>query len=256
MYNVKLNRLDKLQEYIFEKNSVSLKELCSVFGISLVTLRRDLTLLENQGIIKKTYGGVVCQSLRHIVTPYEERNIINIEGKRDIARIAASLIEPGDIIFIDSGSTNMFLVEYISKIENITVLTNNMSIIAQAILMDNIQLITLSGIFNKTSKSFIGEHSAQILMEYNITKSFLGSTGISITNGITNSISAEKEIKKLAAENSQTSIVLVDYNKIDVVSLFTYSKLEDIDILITDRPLAKNYEIYLRENNVKVIIAA
>jgi DeoR family transcriptional regulator, myo-inositol catabolism operon repressor len=182
---------------LLRRKLASLQELCDHFGVSLSTLRRDLTSVEQRGLIRKTCGGVAAQPTRQLVTPYEERDIINRAAKQKIARAAAAgRVDDGDIIFIDFGSTVMGMIDFLEQARGVTILTNNINIIVKAIHMENIQIITLPGVLNRQTYSFAGESAANILTNYNINKSLMGTTGISISNGVTNSSSTEVEIKK------------------------------------------------------------
>jgi DeoR family myo-inositol catabolism operon transcriptional repressor len=248
-------RINSLQEYIFEKNLVSLRDLCDHFGVSLSTLRRDLAALDHQGLIKKTYGGVAAQSTRQLITPYEERDIIHREAKWKIARAAAGLVNNGDIIFIDSGSTAMGIVDFLGSARNVTILTNNINAIVKSLPLDNIRVITLSGLLNRRTRSFTGESAAKILLRYNINKSFMGTTGVSITNGVTNSSSTEVEIKTTAVQRCQQNILLADSSKIGVISLFTYCQFDQVDAIVTEKSLPDPYMERLRKNQATAVIA-
>lgn len=248
-------RINALQEYIFEKKFVSLQELCVHFGVSLSTLRRDLEILDGQGLIQKSYGGVAAQPPRQLITPYETRDIINREAKRKIARAAASLVDDGDIIYIDSGSTPMGMVDFLGDGRHVTILTNNVNVIVKAIPFENIEVITLSGTLSRHSYSFTGGYAAKILLRHNINKSFMGTTGISMKNGVTNSQSSEVEIKKTAVEHCQRSFILADSKKIGVISLFTYCPFESIDTIVTEAELPSDYMECLAANQSRVIVA-
>jgi DeoR family myo-inositol catabolism operon transcriptional repressor len=248
-------RLNSLQEYIFEKKLVSLPELCDHFGVSLSTLRRDLVSLEQRGLIKKTYGGVAAQPARQLITPYESRNIINREAKLRIAQAAAGLVNDGDIIYIDSGSTVMAMVDFLEKSQGVTILTNNLNVIVRAVHMENIQVISLSGTLNRQVYSFTGDSAAKILARYNINKSFMGCTGISLTNGVTNSSATEVEIKRTAIERSPHNILLLDSSKVGVISLFTYCSLEDLHVVVTDKELPEEYTARFARTDAKILVA-
>ncbi len=248
-------RINEIYEYVFERKTVTIDKLCEKFAISKSTLRRDLEELVGRGLLKKTYGGVMSAEVQRIQTPaYSERHIVNAESKRRIAERAAALVDDGDVIFIDSGSTNIALADYIADRRNLTILTNNIPVILKAIPHPDINVITLAGTLNRRSLSFTGEMASQILSGYNIAKAFMGTTGFSLENGITNTSSTEISIKKMAVERSRQAYVLADHTKAGVVSLFTYAHFADIAGLVTDRPLPE-FASALAESGCRILIA-
>lgn len=247
-------RLEEMQLYIMEKSKVSLDELCEKFEISLSTLRRDLNKLADRGSIRKIYGGVESTKERKL-TPLSERIEINRNGKIKIARKAAQFISNNDIIFIDSGSTLGEVAPYLSKNSNLTVITNNMLIINKAICFKNVHLISLSGVYDHNTLSFVGDRVAEILKTYNITKAFMGTTGFSLSSGITNSTPLESAAKRTAIKSATKVFLLADHLKIDVFAPYTYCDYSDIDTLITDKPLPPNFENLFKSNNCNIEVA-
>lgn len=226
-------RIESLENYIYENKTVTIDHLCEVYNVSKNTIRRDIDELVANGRIKKIYGGVTVEDYKPI-TSFEERNIKNLNLKKEIAMKAAELVMDGEIIFIDSGTTTMHMIDYLKDKNDITILTNSVEVIVRAIPRQNITVISLSGILNRKTLSFTGSTAADVLSQYNISKSFLASTGISAANGATNSSPAETEIKKMAVTKSSNCYVLVDHTKFNVISLMTFSTLDKIDAIITD----------------------
>lgn len=247
-------RLEEMQIYIMKKNKVSLEELCEKFEISLSTLRRDLKKLSSRGSIQKVYGGVECSKERKL-TPLSARIEINRLGKMKIARKAAQFICNNDIIFIDSGSTLGEMAPFLSKNKNLTVITNNMLIINKAICFKNLQLISLSGVYDHNTLSFVGDRVAEILKTYNISKAFMGTTGFSLSSGITNSTPLESAVKRTAVKSASKVFLLADHFKIDVFAPYTYCDYEDIDVLITDKDIPNTFKELFKSNNCQVEVA-
>ena len=215
---MKTHRIKNVEEYILKNESVSLDKLCDVFKVSKNTIRRDIKELLEKGKIKKIYGGVTINQKK--LVPFEERNIKNHAEKKVTAEIAAAYINDGDIIFIDSGTTTMWLIDYL-KNKNITILTNNLSAIVSALPYPNLNIISLGGTLKRKTNSFVGNSTSLVLKDYNISKAFMAATGISIARGATNSSVEEYELKKLIVEKSDEIFLLVDSSKFDSISLMT-----------------------------------
>lgn len=123
----------ELQNYVKKKGSVTLKELSNTFNVSLNTIRRDVNQLEENGYVKKVYGGVTSLQIQQL-TPFNSRETKNSEYKVKIGEIAASYITDGDLIFIDSGTTTSQIFSHLNPNIQLTVLTNNLDVILQSTL--------------------------------------------------------------------------------------------------------------------------
>ncbi len=249
---MKTHRIKNVEEYILKNESVSLDKLCDVFKVSKNTIRRDIKELLEKGKIKKIYGGVTINQKK--LVPFEERNIKNHAEKKVTAEIAAAYINDGDIIFIDSGTTTMWLIDYL-KNKNITILTNNLSAIVSALPYPNLNIISLGGTLKRKTNSFVGNSTSLVLKDYNISKAFMAATGISIARGATNSSVEEYELKKLIVEKSDEIFLLVDSSKFDSISLMTYSPLENLDYIITNKTPPKKYTDFFKKNKINLLIA-
>lgn len=247
-------RIEEIRNYIIENKTVTLDQICSKFDISKSTIRRDLNeILENSNI-KKIYGGVTVLSNKEM-TSFEERNLTNQAAKIRIASATADLIEDGDIIFVDSGTTTMHVIDYISTKKNITILTNNVEIINRAVPYNDINVVSLSGTLNRKTLSFLGSSAVQLLQGFNISKALIATTGYSIASGLTCSSPLEADLKRMAIQRSQAVYLLADSSKCGPVSLVTYCNLSKITALITDENPPVEVANYIKEHGGRIIIA-
>jgi len=252
---IKEKRINKILEYVIENKSVSLDELVKVFNVSKNTIRRDVQELVERGEIKKVYGGVsVIDNNRQKLESFHDRQVRNQKEKKMIAKAAANFVEDGDIIFIDSGTTTVEMIEFINK-KNVTVITNNLDFIVRSLTFENLNVISPGGILERKTNSFGSLKYMDILNAYNINKAFMASTGISLTNGVTNASPIESELKSTIVNRSSKVFLLVDHNKFDKYGLMTYSSLDKIDFLVTDRLPNEIYQDYAEKNDIKLIIA-
>ena len=247
-------RIEEIKDFIYLNKTVTLDKICEKFDVSKSTLRRDLDEILKTGDIKKIYGGVTVLPKRELVS-FEERNISNLEAKRKIAAAAAEQIEEGDVVFLDSGTTTLPIIDFIKEEKNITVLTNNVEIILRAIPYENINIISLSGTLSRKTLSFTGATAAQVLQNYNIRKAFMATTGFSIARGLTNSAPVESEIKRMAVQRSQQVFLLADSSKSGAISLITYCGLDQIDTLITEAEPAPELSAFLEQHGKQILIA-
>lgn len=249
---MKYNRLKDIEEYILYSDTVSLDKLCEAFSVSKNTIRRDIQKLVDKGSIKKIYGGVISNEKKIIA--FEERNVKYISEKILIAKLSATFIEDGDIIFIDSGTTTINIIDFLKDKKNVTILTDNLKAIIKAFPYDNLNIISIGGSLIKKTNCFTGVNTLELLKKYNINKAFMAATGISIVKGVSDSSPLEHEIKKLVVEQSDEVFLPVDSSKFNVSSLMTYCNLNDIDHLITNEEPSPEYLKYFKENNVKITV--
>lgn len=242
-----------MEAYIEQEKSVSLDTLCDKFGVSKNTVRRDIEELVKKGRAEKVYGGVIstADSKDMRLLPFEQRHTVLNEEKNAIARKAASFVQEGDVIYIDTGTTCLHMADYLSHI-SCTIITNSLQIYAKAVSYPNLHVISLPGSLNRDTLSFVGSQIPEYLKTYNINKAFMASTGVSIENGLTNASADEYAVKKAVIENSSTCYLLADHTKFGKSALMTYCRLEEIQHIVTDLPPAVEYLDYCREHQIAV----
>ena len=172
------------------------------------------------------------------------------EKKKSVCKVAAELVDDGDIIFVDSGTTTMYLIDYLDKHKNVTVLTNNLNVIMRAVPFENVQVICLPGILERKTNSFVSAETGKILARYNIKKAFFAATGVTENGDVTNSSSLEYEIKREALDNSEYAYLLLDSSKYGKSALLTFAHISDMDRVIVDEeinsaifPLCEKYNV-------------
>ena len=244
-------RLRRMEQYILEKENVSMEELCEEFDVSMNTVRLDVAELVKKGSVKKVYGGV-CSNRENGLVPFEERKMRHSEQKKAVCRAAAELVVDGDIIYVDSGTTTMYLPDYLEKKKNITLLTNNLNAIMRAVPFENIQVICLPGILERRTNSFVSAETGQILARYNIKKAFFAATGVSENGDVTNSSSLEYEIKKEAMQNSEHKYLLMDSSKYGKSALLTYAHVSEMEKLVVAGDVLPELKELCLRNSVEV----
>jgi len=254
--DLKYDRLNSIQEYVYHKGSASLDELCSIFEISKSTARRDAADLVKRGLLKKVYGGLKpANSSWNTPLTFHERHVKNTEEKNKIGVLAAAYIKDNDVIFVDSGTTMLNIVPHIVA-ANVTVLTNNLQVIYDCLAHPHLKAISFGGQLDIQTISFYSDHGMmQNISRYNVNKSFMAATGISIEKGATNSTNSELMLKMTMVEQSDECFLLVDSSKFDNSTLLTYASLSDFQYVITDKNPDQKYVNYFQEYNIKLITA-
>ena len=247
---MKLERINKIKKYLIEHETVSLDKLCEVFDVSKNTIRRDISELEALSIVKKVYGGVTLNRKEETI-PFQQRKEQNVTEKTEIGRLASELIQEGDIIFIDSGSTTVALIPFLKYKENVTVVTHSLSAINEVSKLQNLTLISTGGFHQRKTNSFAGISTIEFLKNLNISKAFMATTGVSIEKGITNTTYLEAEIKKTLTEISEQIILMADNSKFDKSSFMRYCDLARVNYVITDLTPTKQYLDFFKANGIE-----
>lgn len=252
---MKEKRIDSLEQYILENRSVTIDNICEIYNISKNTVRRDLEELVERGTIVKVYGGAKAVDTVQPKTPlssFEERHIAHMREKDYICRLAANMVSDGDIIYIDTGTTCIYMVEYLKNIK-CTIITNSLQVASSAVPYPNLSVIMLPGKLKRETLSFVGIEAIENLKIYNIDKAFMASTGVTIENGLTNASSEEYSIKKSVVENSAYLYLLADYTKFGRTALHTYCSLSTVNAIVTDQSLPDKYCTFCSTHNINIV---
>ncbi|WP_410512695.1 DeoR/GlpR family DNA-binding transcription regulator [Paenibacillus sp. BR2-3] len=226
-------RRKQILEEVEKKEIVYLEELAQTMeNTSLSTIRRDLRTLAEEGQIELLRGGGVRIKEDAYETPIETKKMLNIEKKDQIARFAASLVNDGDVIYIDSGTTVFEMIKYL-KHKNIKVITSNTKVIAE--LDDAVfSCIVLGGEITKSIASIAGPITETMLGSMFFDKAFLGASGYSLKSGINTHDLKESKKKEIVKNNSADTYVLADSSKADRINFCRAFGLEEC-IIITDQ---------------------
>lgn len=249
---MKKNRLAQMEEYIQLHQKVALKTLCDEFSVSISTLRRDISALEECGVIQKSYGFVLYNMAAPNLIPFHVRNSIHTPEKKEACAVAASLICDNDTIFIDSGSTVCYILDYLKDRKNITIVTNNLDVILRAIPLENVYVMVLSGALNRKNNSFSSVNSADILEHFNFNKAFIAASGFSLSSGLSHSDPLERPLKQAVLSKSCKHYFVMDESKFGEKALLYLCPGDDADAICTNRAPAEEYMTFFQNHNIVV----
>lgn len=253
---MKSKRLDSVEKYIHKKKKVSLKELEVKFELSMNTVRRYVKTLLAKGDIIKVYGGV--ESIKdleetEVLVDVNNRNILNIIQKKAIAERAAEYIVDGDMIYIDSGTTTAWILDYVDKNINLTVVTNNLDVINKAATLNNVNIILSGNSYRKRINAFVKLGNHTVLDKINIHKSFMAASSVSKESGVMNSTVEEYELKNIVINKSLVNYLLVDESKFNNKGFIKYAELEDFKSIITTQIREDNLKYHLESRGIEVL---
>lgn len=256
----KLQRANKIIEILKQKNGASVKELASILGVSEMTIRRDLNILKSNNIVNNVYGATIYNPLNNIqklANPYNitEEVVKNENKKCKIGEVAAKLIEPDDIIIIDTGTTTEKLAQSISDDIKLTALLYNINILTALKLKPNINLIFSGGYFHPNTQMFESPEGISLIENTRATKVFVSAAGIHEQLGVTCSNNYEVSTKRAIIGSSLEKILLVDSQKFGIVKSSYFADLNEFDTIITDSDISEEWINYINNLKIRLIIA-
>lgn len=248
-------RREKIQEYLGIHQIARTLDLMDLLETSEATVRRDLESLEQKGILERTHGGAILNQRVMFDQEFQQRIKNYPDEKKIIGELAASLIEEGDIIFINSGSTAAQVLKNIPPNPRITVYTNNMSVLTD-IAEPVFKLHLIGGEFQSRSNSLAGRFALDNLGLVFANKAILGVDGISLKHGCTVPTNPESEVVRRMIERTKGQVIVVaDHSKWGAVSNFPVAEIDEINKLVTDSGLSKQAKKEIAEYDVEVLVA-
>jgi DeoR/GlpR family transcriptional regulator of sugar metabolism len=243
-------RQKSILELLSKSQELSVNELTAQFGVSSVTIRGDLDYLENERLLKRVHGGARLHSEDDI----SQRIGINYPRKAAIAAKAATLVKPGETIFIDAGSANALFARELAQIPNIQVITSNI-FIARQLKKSQVNVIILGGVFQHDSESVVGSLAKMGLERINFSKAFIGVDGITKSHGFASNDMMRAEIAREAILRAEQGFVLSDSTKIGKIAACTICSLDEVNCLVTDDGISTTQRKKFEKAGLKVEIA-
>lgn len=244
-------RRNEILSILKRDKTVKNEELAQLLHTSPLTIRRDLQSLEDEGLVKRYYGGATLLNEPSILETTLDIPKDRLKQKHAIAKYAASLIDDGDTIFINTSSTALLILEYLEN-KRVVVVTNNGKAL-QVPLSPNIDLVLTGGQVYGRKQSMIGDFATFILSKISASKCFLGVSGIESNCGITTSVLQETLVNKEMINHSIGPVYIVtDSTKIERHSNFSSGDIDKISHLITDSDVSDEDVIKFTDKGIKV----
>ena len=248
------SRRDKIASMLRKDGSVQVLVLAERFGVSTVTIRKDLKFLEELGVSTRTYGGAILnESTNRIVErAIGHKEQLYTKEKEAIGMVAAEMIDPGDSVILDSGTTTFQIAAHLAGIQSATVITNGLNVINRLSHFEGLEMILLGGILRRKNMSFFGSHAEQALKDLHVDKLFLGVDGFHIDKGITTHFEPEAHLNRLMLRSASTVIVVTDSSKFGRICLHQILGIDEVSTVITDAGVSDDYRSALEDRDIEV----
>lgn len=255
---MKKDRECELRTRLVAKERITLNEAMEFLDVSESTVRRLFARLEENGVAIRTHGGI--QNVSNTLTMYSFEHVArtNVEQKSAIARQACSLLEDGDVIYCDSGTTVRCLcsemVYYVSR-EHLQVKVYTNSLANLEILVPHMEVTLIGGTYRPNRKDFCGYLTEQAVQAVNFNKSFIGTDGFNSMQQLTTTDFETARVNELVIRQSQKSIVITDSSKFKKSTHVIFAHIPQIDMIVTDDAVSQENLESLRAQGVRVLCA-
>jgi len=252
-------RIDHITNALSLRGLVNIKELSEKLNVSEMTIRRDLEILAKENIAQIIHGGAVLK--KNVSSENEQDSYLiskaesqMIREKMKICQMAASLIEPNDIIIIDNGTTTEHLPKYMPLNIPLTIICFALNIFYGLYKNNNYKIFMTGGYFHHNTLMFESAEGVELIKKVRANKAFITAAGVDDKLGVTCATTYEVETKKAAIENSDTKILLVDSTKFGKIRISYFADLGNFDIIITDSGIPEEYQKYIKNLGIKLFL--
>ena len=233
---------------------MKVNDLSKLYEVSEVTIRRDLKELEETELVTRVHGGAVLNDNTKFEPTFTEKIDKFYEEKEAVGMLAASMIVDGDTIILDSGTTTLSIVKYITA-KNITILTNSVDVAFELYKNRDVEVIVTGGTLRWETRALVGTVADNTIKGFRVDKAFIGANGVSIQNGLTTPNVIEANTKREMIKIARKVLVVCDHSKFNKVSFAKIVDLDCIDLIITDNEFDDEILEKFIEKDIKIMKA-
>jgi DeoR family fructose operon transcriptional repressor len=248
-------RRRRILERMRSGEAVKVSDLSAELGVSEVSIRRDLRLLERSGLLARTHGGALPTEGTTAEPSFAEKTARNLAEKVAIARVAAGLVQDGESIILDAGTTTLEIARQLRQRKSLTVITNAFHVAAELGDCPGIEVIVTGGTVKGNTLALVGPVAEQTLATVNVDRVFLGANGIDLERGITTPTQAEAAVKQRMIAAARQVVVVADHTKVGKVAFATIAPITRAHILVTDQAAPAPVVRELTARGVQVLFA-
>jgi DeoR/GlpR family transcriptional regulator of sugar metabolism len=252
---LKEERQQQILEAVQSNRQATVAELSHHFGVSEVTIRRDLRELADQGVLRRAHGGAVAAAPPAPEAPVIRRMIQAEDCKECIGRATAALISDGDSVFIGSGSTTTYVAQHLVDHQSLTVVTNALTVAIELASAEGVTVVVTGGVMRESELSLIGHIAEQSLREVRVDKVIIGIPAVSLEEGLTNDYLPEVMTDRTIIEMAPELILVADHTKFGKVASAYLAPIGRVTTLVTDLKADPEILAQLEGLGIRVVVA-
>lgn len=228
-------RIQQIEQILHDKNFATIEELSAQLNVSASTIRRDLAELSRRGLVVCGRSSAIPVSEMHTDTSVSFRSGVNAQAKASIARRAAHLVQNNSLIFLDSSSTVLNMVDYLRTKKNVVVVTNSL-LVTDRLRGCGIPAYLIGGYYSERSHAFYGPLAAETLREYNFDCAFISPVVITEQGFAAETTEIAATLRKAAIQRARTTVLLCDHSKIGQYRAYNIAHINHFQYIVTDEP--------------------
>jgi DeoR family fructose operon transcriptional repressor len=245
-------RQRRILEQMRSGATVKVTDLSTAFGVSESSIRRDLRDLASSGLLERTHGGALLAESTLSELTFAEKVDQNLAEKVAIARVAADMVQDGDSIILDAGSTTLQIARLLRGRRQLTVVTNALTVAAELGDQPGIDLIVVGGVVKESTMALVGPIAERTLAEINADWVFLGTNGLDLERGLTTPTPIEAAVKRRMIAAARQVVVVADSSKLGRVAFANVAPVSRMHVLITDQGFDRDTGCELSARGVSV----
>ena len=248
----KAERLKLIQQALQDQHAIHLKEMAALLEVSEMTLRRDLNHFSDH---LRLLGGYITR-VGNEAGDYRvaEQDTRHVEEKRRIGKLAAQLIQAGDTIFFDCGTTSPFVVDFIPDALEFTAVCSSLNVLLKLQNKPNCHIVLCGGTFHRKNQVFESSAESSILDSVRLTWAFVTAAGVSQAFGVTCFNFNEVEVKQKVIRQAQQRVLLADFSKFDTVRTAHFATLEDFQYVVSDKKIPRSYKESILASGAQLLV--
>jgi DeoR family deoxyribose operon repressor len=255
-------RLNMLIRMLRENGSMMVNDLSSLLNVSTMTVRRDLDELQNNGLVTRAHGraelsqpvpGAQYENIENVYTLHGESEKM-FEEKKRIGKRAASMVERGEVILIDNGSTTNHVIDFLPDTDELTVACYNLNIVQKLWRMERVHILMAGGFFHRGDMMFESAEGLRFLQGIRANKVFLSASGVHEKLGLTCAHNYEVLGKQTIIQSALKKILLVDSSKFGSIKTVFFAQLREIDIIVTDSGISDDWKDIISSKGIDLKI--
>jgi DeoR family fructose operon transcriptional repressor len=248
-------RKQQILRVLEAREAVRVSDLSEALRVSEASVRRDLRDLEEAGLLKRTHGGAVGPQAAAFEPSLSEKEDQYRAEKAAIAHVAAEMVQDGEVVILDAGSTTLAIARLLKSRRNLTVVTNSLSV-ASELAGSHVELLVAGGSLRPPTRALVGPVAETALAGLHADRLFLGANGVDLRKGVTTPNLVEAQTKRAMVESAREVVVVADHSKVGCVTFCRVCGLDRLRALITDDAAPPTFVQALEKQGVKVYLAA
>ena len=250
-----IERQEEILEILNKNKSATVEELAAELFVSGATIRRDLSAMEKQGLLKRSHGGAIPFKSSAEESAFAIREQENTPAKREIAALAFTLVKNGDSVFLDSSSTTGFVIPLLNNLKYLSVTTTGLRNALLLSQTNNIKIYIAGGQIHNHSNSITGTDTMDYISRIHADIALISCSGADIKAGFTDADIEQSKLKRQMRMNSDKVAMLCDFTKFDKTFMCKDFDFGEIDYLITDKTPPEKYLEKLKATKCKLLCA-